>query len=224
MSRRGRKREHDPARHAREEAAAIGELDVVRSPLFAELREVARRPDYYKGREPHVCCTRQFNRMRISPLEANAIAAAFRRDPRLRRHLPRVLERLERELTGLVDGEERQAFDCPLLDGTRCLVHDVAKPIGCTAWHPPEPGEDFELTPAGWRAFAERDQLNDRVYGPRWKLRVIPLWLARVFRAELGRRSRRSSPDARAPSRGARGRRADGPPGGSRNVARRRGR
>jgi hypothetical protein len=59
-------------------------------------------------------------------------------------------------------------------------VHGAAKPIGCTAWHP---GRDF--TDVGWTAFAERDNLNDEVHGPAWKLRVIPLWLARVFRDDL---------------------------------------
>lgn len=118
--------------------------------------------------------------MRISPVEAAAIARAFRADPVLRAKLPGVLRRLRAELRGLQDDGSRQSFDCPLLEGKRCLVHDAAKPIGCTAWNP---GRDFSR--AGWKAFRERDALNDRVHGPDWKLRVIPLWLARVFEKDL---------------------------------------
>ena len=36
------------------------------------------------------------------------------------------------------------------------------------------------------RAFEERDRLNAFVYGPDWRVRVIPLWLRRVFEKELG--------------------------------------
>jgi hypothetical protein len=121
--------------------------------------------------------------MRISPLEARAIASAFRTIPTLSAKLPAVLDRLRTELEGLQDGEERQNFDCPLLEGTECLVHDAAKPIGCTAWNA---GRDFSK--AGWKAFEERDRLNDRLYGPHWKLRVIPMWLKRVLRKQLNRK------------------------------------
>jgi hypothetical protein len=118
--------------------------------------------------------------MRISPLEAKAILAAFRGNAVLRSKLPAVLARLKAELPRLKDGTARQNFDCPLLEGTRCLVHSLAKPIGCTAWNP---GRDFST--AGWKAFAQLDQLNDRVYGRHWKLRVIPLWLKRMLEREL---------------------------------------
>lgn len=118
--------------------------------------------------------------MRISPLEAKAIERAFSESRALRAKLPAVLSRLKEELPKLKESTERQNFDCPLLEGTRCLIHSVAKPIGCTAWNP---GRDFSR--AGWKAFAERDQLNDKVYGRDWKLRVIPLWLKRIFEREL---------------------------------------
>ena len=127
---------------AQREEAAIRELDRVRRPLMEELERLTRKRDYYRGQPRHTCCTREHNRMRISPLEARAIARAFRSDPSLRKKLPSVLAKLARELRELTDGEERQGFDCPLLEGTRCLVHRAAKPIGCTAWHPPPRGED----------------------------------------------------------------------------------
>ncbi|MBI4605433.1 MAG: hypothetical protein HY721_26000 [Planctomycetes bacterium] len=181
---------------SRREGAALRELDRIRAPLFRELERLLRDPDYHRGEEPHACCTRAKNQMRISPLEAKAIARALLEVPELRAKLPAVLRRLKVELPRLEDNTRRQSFDCPLLEGTRCLVHDAAKPIGCTAWHPGR-----ELTDAGWEAFARRDELNDRLHGSRWKLRVIPLWLKRALAAEL-RGEPRGSPEREARSRG----------------------
>lgn len=179
--------------------AALRELARIRAPLFRELSSLLRDPDYLRGEPAHLCCTRQRNQMRISPLEAAAVAQAFRIDPELRARLPQVLARTRAELERLDDGTRRQSFDCPLLEGTRCMVHDVAKPIGCTAWNP---GRDF--TDAGWNAFARRDEINDRTFGRHWKLRVIPLWLKRVFARELGSAGARSgaSPARPEPRRG----------------------
>lgn len=167
---------------------ALRELSRVRQPLLRELERLQRDPDYLKGQPSHLCCTRQFNQMRISPLEAHAIARAFLADSELRKKLPAVLDRLRAELVRLKDNDQRQGFDCPLLDGTSCLVHRAAKPIGCVAWHPrgqDSRGEGRSYTAKGWRAFAERDRLNDRLYGRDWKLRVVPLWLKRVFARQL---------------------------------------
>lgn len=180
-SRKNRQRD----RHAALEALALEELDGLRGPLFRELEKLLRKQDYLRGEPPHLCCRRDKNQMRISPLEARAIAVAFRKAPWLRSKLPAIIRRLEAELPHLSDDEERQGFDCPLLEGTRCLVHRVAKPIGCLSWHPGK-----EYSDAAMRAFEARDRLNDRVYGRGWKLRVIPLWLRRVLARRLaaGRR------------------------------------
>ncbi|MBI4585282.1 MAG: hypothetical protein HY717_14810 [Planctomycetes bacterium] len=151
-------------------------LEQARRPLFRELERLLKNPNYFRGEPPHLCCTRARNQMRITPLEAQSIARALETVPELRQKLPQIRQRTEEELKRLVDGTRRQNFQCPLLEGTKCLVHDAAKPIGCTAWNP---GRDF--TTAGWRAFLQRDFLNNLVYGPNWKLRVIPLWLARVL-------------------------------------------
>ena len=169
------------------EAEALAKLDLLRRPLFEEMRRLSKRP----AGPPHACCKRERNQMRISPLEARSIAEAFRRDRELRKHRAAVLARLEGELPRLENSTERQGFDCPLLEGTRCLVHDVAKPIGCLAWN-----DGREYSAAAWNAFARRDALNDAVYGPDWKLRVIPLWLRRVFgRVEVaGSRKRPYAP------------------------------
>ncbi len=173
------------------EMALLRELDRVRAPLFRELDQLIRNPDYLKGRPAHACCTRRYNQMRISPLEAKAIAVAFQSDPVLRRKLPKVLDRLVAELPSLTESEERQNYTCPLLDNSRCLVHEKAKPIGCTAWHPETfDADDYRFTRTAWNAFEERDHLNDQLYGRQWKLRVIPLWLKRLFATELRKRSR----------------------------------
>lgn len=171
---RGRSKEPGP------EATALHDLDRVRLPLFREMEEL-RKVETKAPREPaHLCCRRAKNQMRISPLEAGSIALAFRQSPALRAKLPAVLGRLRGELSRLDESTRRQNFDCPLLEGTRCLVHHQAKPIGCLAWNPGR-----SLSETGWEAFARRDRLNDRLHGPSWKLRVIPLWLKRVFAQEL---------------------------------------
>jgi hypothetical protein len=189
-SRKNRQRD----RHAALEALALQDLEELRGPLFRELEKLLRKQSYLRGEPPHLCCRRDKNQMRISPLEARAIADAFRNVFWLRSKLPAVLRRLEAELPRLRDDEERQGFDCPLLEGTRCLVHRVAKPIGCLAWHPGREYSDLAM-----RAFEARDRLNDRVYGRGWKLRVIPLWLKRVLARRLERAAKRraSPPKAR---------------------------
>jgi hypothetical protein len=183
----------DPRRRRYAAEDFLAELARIRAPLYHELERLRDLPGYRDRDRAHLCCTRRFNRMRISPLEARAIARAFETEPELRRKLPAVLARLEKELTRLEDTSERQPFDCPLLEGTRCLVHDVAKPIGCLAWHPPDPQsepQEYTFTRRGWDALARRDELNDRFVGP---------WRLRVFARRLKQRAkRRASPQARA--------------------------
>ena len=114
------------------------------------------------------------------PNQVPGIIDEEREDPALRAKLPDVLRRLAAEVPILKDDGERQSFDCPLLDGDRCLVHRLAKPIGCLAWN-----SDKEYSKKAWAAFEVRDELNDSIYGRKWQLRVIPLWLKRVFRQQL---------------------------------------
>ncbi|MFQ5654341.1 MAG: hypothetical protein ACE5GW_06390 [Planctomycetota bacterium] len=153
---------------------ALGALERARGPLFRELREVARE-EPAEGAEPrHVCCTRRFNQMRISSLEAIAIARALERDPGLRRRREEIERRILAARRRLKDSERRQNYDCPLLEGNRCLVHGVAKPIACLAWNPGR-----EISEAGWRALERRDRLNDSAVGRGWELKAIPVMLAR---------------------------------------------
>lgn len=165
------------------EREALEELRRIRQPLFRELEKLVAGLDHNRDPAPHLCCKRELNQMRISPLEARDIFEAFRRDPELRRRWPAVAARIREEAGKLRNTTERQNFDCPLLEGTRCLVHRVAKPIGCLAWNP---GREFSR--AAWDTFRRRDALNDALHGPDWRLQVIPIWLARLLRRDEGRR------------------------------------
>jgi hypothetical protein len=180
----------------RDLAAAIQALASVRAPLHLELAELLKDPAHaaYGQEHPaHLQCERGMNQMRITPLEAEAIAEALRTRPELRRKLPGIRRKLRAELERLADSTARQNFTCPLLEGKLCLVHGTAKPIGCLAWNPGR-----EYSDAGWFAFERRDALNDALYGPGWKLRAIPLWLARVLGEEAGISPRRRRPPSEA--------------------------
>ena len=189
------------------------ELAQIRAPLYRELKKMVTDQAYQHGKDPHLCCTSKYNQMRISPLEAKSIARAFRSDPELRKRLPAVLDRLEKVLGGLSDNGERQSFDCPLLENKQCMVHEIGKPVGCLAWHPrqySDPDGEYGFSSRGWTAFASRDRLNDKYQGPDWKLRVIPLWLKRVFSKQLKRRAKQPG---RTGSSGKQGRRRRETPG-----------
>lgn len=178
MTRRPGHQDDRRRRHRNLEERLLPDLAAIRATLLVDVRRDRGRGH---GREAeHLCCRRPNNQMRISPLEARAIAEVFREDPALRAKLPDVLKRLAAEVPVLKDDGERQSFDCPLLDGDRCLVHRLAKPIGCLAWN-----SGKEYSKKGWSAFEVRDELNDSIYGRKWQLRVIPLWLKRVFRQQL---------------------------------------
>lgn len=114
--------------------------------------------------------------MRLSTLEALAIARAFRNRPELAAQRPAIARRVRRAAAELVDCEDQQSYDCPLLADGLCLVHRHAKPLACLAWN-----EGIGISTIGLRALALRDLLNRRVVGPRWALKAIPLLLARAL-------------------------------------------
>lgn len=158
---------------------ALLSLDRSRGPLFREMERIGRPPKGPASVAPHRHCTRKFNRMRITDLEAIDIARAFREKPHLLGKLPEVYARLAKELPHLKDSEDPQAFDCPLLDGERCMVHTVAKPIACLAWNPGR-----EYSSEGWHSFQRRDKLNRELFGDDWQLKAIPLQIARFLEEE----------------------------------------
>lgn len=172
------KKRRDPKQRAEELDAALLSLDRSRGPLFREIDQIAAGERGPRSEAPHKACTREFNRMRITDLEAIDIARAFREKPHLAGKLPEVYERLASALEGLRDTEDPQAFTCPLLDGKKCMVHFVAKPIACLAWNP---GRDYSKE--GWHSFQRRDKLNTALFGERWQLKAIPLQLTRFLEA-----------------------------------------
>lgn len=157
----------------------LDRLHHARLPLFREHRAVMKKLKESPGQpEPHRFCTREFNQMRISDLEAMSIARAFRREPHLIHRLAEVQARVEEELKHLKRSRKRQNFTCPLLDGERCLVHQAAKPIGCLSFNGSSPSE------AGWKALNTRNRLNDRLVDRSWELQAIPLMLAKYLDGE----------------------------------------
>ena len=173
-----RRREQRTRRRGELLEASLISLDRSRGPLFKEMEELAASKRGPRAENPHEACTRKFNRMRITDLEAIDIARAFQEKPHLLGKLPQVYARIAKELPYLQDNEEPQPFDCPLLDGKRCMVHHVAKPIACLAWNP---GRDYSTD--GWHSFSRRDKLNRELFGNEWDLKAIPLQLARFLEA-----------------------------------------
>ncbi len=171
----GRKRDK---RRRRDDAlaSALISLDRSRGPLFREISQIDASERGPRSSEPHLACTRKFNRMRITDLEAIDIARAFHEKPHLKGKLPEVYERLASALESLKETEEPQPFDCPLLDGKNCMVHHVAKPIACLAWNP---GRDFSRD--GWHSIQRREKLNTELFGDAWHLKAIPLQLSRYL-------------------------------------------
>ena len=182
-----RKRRRQSSAEALE--AALISLDRSRGPLFQEmeriaaedrsLRKVREKKESETAENPHLACTRKFNRMRITDLEAIDIARAFAEKPHLLGKLPQVYERLAKEIPYLRDNEEPQAFDCPLLEGKNCMVHRVAKPIACLAWN-----EGRDYTTEAWHSFSRRDKLNHELFGDEWDLKSIPLQLSRFLEGQ----------------------------------------
>ncbi len=162
--------------HERIVVECLDALARARRPLHREMRRIPPAERAGPDGKPHTCCVRERNEMRISTLEAESIARALHAWPELHARLDAIRARTREALAGLADIEQPQRYNCPLLDGERCLVHRVAKPIGCLAWNE---GRDFSR--AGWRAFLARDLLNERAYGEAWELKAIPLLLARHF-------------------------------------------
>jgi hypothetical protein len=174
-----RRRKQRRARTEEGLESALISLDRSRGPLFEEMARLAESKRGTRSANPHLACTRKFNRMRITDLEAVDIARAFAEKPHLRGKLSQVYERIAKELPHLRDDEEPQAFDCPLLEGTQCMVHHVAKPIACLAWN-----RGREYSGEGWHSFSRRDRLNRSLFGEEWQLKAIPLQLARFLEGQ----------------------------------------
>ena len=157
---------------------ALVSLDRSRGPLFIEKRSTSEEAEH----RPSECCQRPHNKMRISELEAIDIARAFNEKPHLKGKTEEVLERLGQAIHFLRDNRRPQAFNCPLLEKGRCMVHRVAKPIECLSYD----REDDKISHEARRSIERRDQLNESLFGEDWDYRVITFMLIRYLLDEDG--------------------------------------
>lgn len=116
---------------------------------------------------PGACCLDEhFVNVRISRLEAVAIANVIDELPAVRRAAIDAR---------IAQTEGRSTYPCPLYEkSSGCLVHDEAKPVPCMIHACYERAED--LPPEDLQDAAEMtiDRLNQRVYGSAGPLTPIP--------------------------------------------------
>ena len=107
-----------------------------------EFTETVRREYEHRAKSCETCDTKgaccldaHFVNVRITRLEAAAIARELRRMPvtKLAAARERIIETVER--FGLDTGEDAEkTYACPLFEpGVGCLVHNTAKPLPCIA-------------------------------------------------------------------------------------------
>jgi hypothetical protein len=116
---------------------------------------------------PGACCLDEhFVNVRISKLEAVAIAGVIDRLPAIRRSA--VVERIENVVS-------REKFACPLYDRSAgCLVHHGAKPAPCMIHACYENAQDLPPDDLLDQAEAAIDRLNVSVYREHTPLHPLP--------------------------------------------------
>ncbi|MHC4469650.1 MAG: hypothetical protein ACYS99_01680, partial [Planctomycetota bacterium] len=98
-------------------------LDRAKLPLLQSSRAADRDIRSCAGCDAH-CCKVGFNSMKVSRIEALALARRLG-EPDLAERIPQILDRARAEVErrGLERNEDA-TYDCPLLDAEdRCLVH-----------------------------------------------------------------------------------------------------
>ena len=131
---------------------------------------------------PGACCLDEhFVNVRISKLEAVAIANVIERLPAIRRFA--VEQRIENAASQLMASNTDAAkFACPLYEkGTGCLVHSEAKPVPCIIHACYDRRED--LPPDDLQDTAELaiDKLNHRVYARSTPFDPLPIAVSKAF-------------------------------------------
>ncbi len=166
--------------HDRREAA-LARLAEVKAPLLEASDRAARELRSCAGCDAH-CCRAGCNSMRVSRLEALALARRLS-EPDLAPRVPEILRRAREEirLRGLC-ADSDATYDCPLLSGEgRCLVHGPAQPSGCLTFRPvPDGGCDHDLR-LFHRHYGKVERLDRRVFGRRSRPLPIPLALVNVL-------------------------------------------
>ena len=142
---------------------------------------------------PGACCLDEhFVNVRISRLEAIAIANAVEALPTIRRLATE--ERIRNAFAEIV-ASEGDTFACPLYEqGTGCLVHCVAKPVPCIIHSCYDRQEDLPPDELQDAAEIAIDQLNARVYGRTLPFEPIPTAVQAILRT-------RRSHDITSPAR-----------------------
>jgi hypothetical protein len=124
---------------------------------------------------PGACCLDEhFVNVRITRLEAAAIAQVIERLPAIRR--AGAEERIRNSSLRLAGSDDVDTFACPLYEkGTGCLVHDEAKPVPCIVHACYDKRE--EVPPDDLQDAAELaiDRLNSRIYGRSTALEPLPI-------------------------------------------------
>lgn len=123
------------------------------------------------------CCTREFNSVRVLPVEAAHFLGHLRAMPAARR--AEIAARAARAVAdlGLADGAPGRLYDCPLqaADG-RCILPIHVKPLACLSFGPRAGAMcdlDLPLYSAAWPA-VER---ANRALGHDAARRAIPVFL-----------------------------------------------
>jgi len=130
---------------------------------------------------PGACCLDEhFVNVRISRLEAVAIARVIERLPSIQR--AGVEERITNAAAELLarDGHV-ETYACPLYEkGTGCLVHRDAKPVPCMVHACYERQQDLPPDELQDGAELAIDRLNERVYSRAKELEPLPIAVAKA--------------------------------------------
>lgn len=165
------------------ETKAIEKLEQIRANFRSEIATFEVNADSCSTcSTPGACCLdAHFVNVRISRLEAAAIAREIKRVPveEQRKVAFRIRTAIEKFR---LDGASEKTYACPLYENGRgCLVHDTAKPLPCIAHACYEKRADLPLDALLEAAQVKVAELNHRVYpGSDSQLLSIPLALART--------------------------------------------
>lgn len=163
------------------ETKAIESLREVRESFAEEIRkgfEHKAKPCSVCESPGKCCLDEHFVNVRISRLEAVAIANAVKEFPDAIR--ARVIDRIDSSIAkyALLDDrdDEIKTYSCPLFEsGIGCLVHETAKPLPCIAHACYENEKDLPPDELLAEREIEIEKLNEKTYGKAEPLRPIPV-------------------------------------------------
>jgi hypothetical protein len=124
--------------------------------------------------------------VKVSPLEALAVAVQLLEDPRLASRRAALEQRLRAtiERYGLAPVEDHgRPFDCPFLTrGHRCAIHETSVPVGCCAYVPVASDRCHMRMDQLETAGRQVARLNDALYGRgAWPVLALPVAVERAL-------------------------------------------